>query len=104
MMVSERDFLYVEHHKTEGNITTYLTTSIDGLYPEDKCTPVGVRATNIFSYFKMIEEGDDLHVVFLGQANPNGWIPTAVANQVVYERPLGVVNAAKHIGKSTKGV
>ena len=103
-MVSERDFLYVEHHKVEGNTTTYLTTSIDDLYPADKCPVVGVRATNIFSYFKMVEEGGNLHVVFLGQANPNGWIPLAVSNQVVYERPLTLVAAGKYIGKTVKGV
>ena len=104
VIISERDFLYVEHCQVSENSTIYLTTSVDGIFPSDKCQAVGVRATNVFNYLKMIQAGDDLRVVFIGQYLPGGWIPTAVANQAVYERPLGVVNAAKCIGKSTRGV
>ena len=101
-MVSDRDFLYVEHHFREGNSVILVTTSVDGSFPCDKST--GVRGTNIFTFFKLSElENGDLHAVFSGLACPNGLIPTAISNSVVYERPLILSAAANVLGKKTSG-
>ncbi|KAG2387953.1 hypothetical protein C9374_000803 [Naegleria lovaniensis] len=103
MMVSDRDFLYCEREFQEGNKLVLLTTSVDGSYTCDKAS--GVRGTNIFTLYELVElENGDLKVTFMGQANPNGWIPTAVSNQVVYERPLVISAAAKILNKNTKSV
>jgi len=107
MMVSARDFLYVEHQCQEGKTFYLLTTSIeDDWYKPTQALPSAgstVRGTNVFTYFALTElDNGDLSATFLAQANPNGWIPTAVANQVVYDRPLIVPSSAKIIGKSLK--
>ncbi|KAG2391788.1 hypothetical protein C9374_013273 [Naegleria lovaniensis] len=109
MMVSDRDFIICLHihHDDQVSSNRYIvvTTSVDGSYTSDLATSHGVRGTNIFSYHELVEtEHGDLQVVFKGQASANGWIPTAVANQVVYGRPLIIAAVAKYLGKSTRSV
>ncbi|EFC41274.1 hypothetical protein NAEGRDRAFT_80794 [Naegleria gruberi] len=107
MMVSERDFLYVERYfdvKPEVSdakkTTILLTTSIDEAL-DIKPAKGHVRGTNIFTYLKFTElNNGDLRATFIAQAAPNGYIPTAIANSVVYVRPLLLSLSAKQLGKN----
>ncbi|KAL9655562.1 hypothetical protein ABK040_002229 [Willaertia magna] len=115
MMVSDRSFLYISKEfkqideKEEGNnnnVLYLITTSIEGnKEEEEQVTPMDlnnktVRGTNIFQFHRLEELKDgNLKVCFMGQANPNGYIPTMVSNAVIYDRPLAVVRIAKKIGK-----
>lgn len=101
-LIAERDFIYVEHVKREGNVTILLTTSIDGMFPEDKIPQLDgtVRGTNYFNYLKLTQlDNGDLEYITLSQGNPNGFIPLAISNAFVYERPKLMVTAGEQVLK-----
>ncbi|KAL9655559.1 hypothetical protein ABK040_002226 [Willaertia magna] len=108
MMVSERDFLYIEHTITlEGNVTLFVATSVDDVYGNNDKVPKtsgAVRGTNYFTSFELKQEGNDLVIKYVAQANPNGWIPTSIANSVVLDRPMAIARIAKLLGKTVETV
>jgi len=96
MIVSNRDFVYLNRHIVTKDGQHYIA-SISLMEPNEFLPVSGTIRGHLIGvfmwHFKPINEKTE--ITFVSHVQPNGWIPDWIVNMTVYDQPLCIARLKK---------